>query len=146
MKGLRNTSGEFDLYQAIIPKFSKSPLRGDFVSGRISVIDGSVEEFDVSLINIRGEEKSLSFNYSEIRDGGIFSYDDDGVEAFGILTNDGEKGVRVRFSTGSMAGATVSFSNDLVEGKRSLPKERIINLKEKAREQTLKREPSQTAW
>ena len=133
-------------YQAIIPKFSKSPLRGDLVSGRISVIDGSVEEFDVSLINVKGEEKNLSFNYSEIRDGGIFSYDDDGVEAFGILTNDGENGVRVRFSTGSMAGATVSFSNNIVEGKRSLPKDRIINLKEKARADFKERGHSQTDW
>lgn len=132
-KGLRATNGEFELYQAIVPRFSKSPLRGRMVSGRISVIDGSVEEFDVYLSNTSGDEKTLSFNYSEIRDGGIFSYDDQGREAFGILTNDGEKGVRVRFSTGSMAGAIVSFSNDIENKRNQLPQERVINLREKAR-------------
>jgi len=138
-KGLRSFEGELDVYQAIIPKFSKAPLRGAMVSGAISVNAGSLESLDLEVTNQRGEVKEISFNYSEIKDGGVFSFDDNGSEAFGILTNDGDHGLRVRFSTGSFAGAVVSFGNGGNSNSIRLPKEEIIKLNERARADFKKR-------
>ena len=108
-KGVRMFEGELEIYQAIIPKFSRAPLRGSMVSGAISVNAGSLESLDIEVTNQNGDVKELSFNYSEIKDGGVFSFDDNGSEAFGILTNDGDNGLRVRFSTGRLAGGGREF-------------------------------------
>ena len=85
------------------------------------------------MTNQNGDTKELSFNYSEIKDGGVFSFDDNGSEAFGILTNDGDNGLRVRFSTGRFAGAIVSFGEGSSSRLPRLPKEEVIKLNEQAR-------------
>ena len=138
-KGVRRFEGELDVYQAIVPRFSKSPLRGSMVSGAISVSDGSLESLDIEVTNEKGEVKDLSFNYSEIKDGGVFSFEDNGSEAFGILTNDGDRGLRVRFSTGSFAGAIVSFGSGSGNKALRLPREEVIKLNEQARSDFKKR-------
>lgn len=138
-KGVRLFEGDLDIYQAIIPKFSKAPLRGSLVSGAISVNAGSLESLDIEVRNLRGEVKELSFNYSEIKDGGVFSFEDLGIESFGILSNDGEKGIRVRFSTGRFAGAIISFGEMSNSGSPNLPEEEVIKLNEQARSDFKKR-------
>jgi len=138
-KGVRFFEGDLDIYQAIIPRFSKGPLRGSLVSGAISVNAGSLESFDIEVRNLRGEVKELSFNYSEIKDGGVFSFEDQGAESFGILSNDGEKGIRVRFSTGRFAGAIISFGEMSNSGSPNLPEEEVIKLNEQARSDFKKR-------
>lgn len=138
-KGLRSFQGDLDIYQAIVPRFSKTPLRGSLVSGAISVNEGSLESLEIEVTNEKGESKELSFNYSEIKDGGVFSFDDNGIEAFGILTNDGDDGLRVRFSTGRFAGAIVSFGEGARSKQMKLPKEEVIKLNEQARSDFKKR-------
>ena len=73
-KGVRLFEGELEIYQAIIPKFSRAPLRGSMVSGAISVNAGSLESLDIQVTNQNGDTKELSFNYSEIKDGGVFLF------------------------------------------------------------------------
>ena len=125
------------VYQAMVPGFSKAILRGDSVDGMITLRSGSLEEFDISLVNNNGDEKVLSFSYAEILDGGMFSYDDGEKEAHGIITNDGKDGFRVRFSTGELAGAILSFGKESQKDK--LPENKDIYLNSKARLEFKKR-------
>ena len=136
-KGIRLHDGDMRIYQAMVPGFSSAILRGDSVDGTITLRSGSLEEFDVSLINNNGDEKVLSFSYAEILDGGMFSYNDGEKDAHGIITNDGKKGFRVRFSTGELAGAILSFGK---EGEEvSFPDKKDIYLNSKARVEFKKR-------
>ena len=137
-KGIRLNDAEVYLYQVINSKFSRVPLRGDSVSGKLTVRSGSIDEIDISMVNNLGVERSLSFSYVEIRDGGMFSFDDNGKECHGIITNDGKKGYRIRITTGSFAGSLLSFqTEDLLrrsaDGTPILPEESNIDLASKAR-------------
>ena len=53
-KGIRLNDAEVFLYQVINSKFSKVPLRGDSVSGKLTVRSGSIDEVDISMVNNLG--------------------------------------------------------------------------------------------
>ena len=45
----------------------------------------------------------------------MFSFDDNGKECHGIITNDGEKGYRIRITTGSFRVPSWFSNEDLLE-------------------------------
>jgi hypothetical protein len=92
------------LERALHPKRSQVMLMGSSVSGSVSIVDGVLQNFFVSLTYDNGTMEEFSIDSAEINDGGQFEAtidQKDDETAHGIITNNGGEGMyRIRFATG----------------------------------------------
>jgi hypothetical protein len=104
------------LERALHPKKSEVMMMGNSISGAVSIVDGVLQNFYVSLTYDNGRTEEFSIDSAEINDGGQFEAtidqrDDQTVH--GIITNNGGEGMyRIRFATGPLQGAMLNFVTD----------------------------------
>ncbi len=101
-----------DLYivSALDPKNSKEVLRGAYVSGSAVLKDGLLS-LDGIQLHIGKKCQGESFSMPDVNVGphGTFN-DDEGSQ--GIITTVGKEEIKIRFSTGPLAGVMLNFGTD----------------------------------
>jgi len=130
-KGIRMNDMDLFLESALNPLQSRNVLNIKQVSGNLSVFDGSIQDFSASLNIGSAKEVNLNFSFAEIKDGGQFEAEIGGDKATGIITNNGEHSYKVRFATGPLQGAILTFVS---EEKYELAQEKFANYEEKLEE------------
>lgn len=104
------------LERALHPKKSEVMMMGSSVSGGVSIVDGVLQNFFVSLTYDNGKTEEFSIDSAEINDGGQFEAtidQNDDQTVHGIITNNGGEGMyRIRFATGPLQGAMLNFVTD----------------------------------
>lgn len=103
---------DFILESALDVTRSKDIAKGSSVSGRLSMIDGAIQEFSATLFQGTDKELRVEFSYAEIEDGGVFVTEMNGEKVNGIVTNNGQNAYRIRFATGPAAGAMLNFTTE----------------------------------
>ncbi|MEK6625083.1 MAG: hypothetical protein AABY86_08950 [Bdellovibrionota bacterium] len=107
-KGLILSDVELVLEKALLPSVTNVILEGDAVLGKATIREGVLQYVDVR-VSANGQTYSIEIPFAEINDGGQFTADLEGQSVSGILTNNGQSAFRIRFATGPMAGAILSF-------------------------------------
>lgn len=123
-KGIRMNDMDLFLESALNPLQSRNVLNITQVTGNLSVFDGSIQDFNASLNTGSQKEVNLNFSFAEIKDGGQFEADVAGEMITGILTNNGENSYKIRFATGPLQGAILSF---VTQNKFDKTQERFAN-------------------
>lgn len=103
---------DFVLESALDVTRSKDVVKGSGVSGRLSMIDGAIQEFSATIFQGTEKELRVEFSYAEIEDGGVFVTEINGEKVNGIVTNNGQNAYRIRFATGPAAGAMLNFATE----------------------------------
>lgn len=127
-KGIRINDMELFLESALNPLQSRNILNVTQVSGNLSVFDGSIQDFSASLNTGSSKEVNLDFSFAEIKDGGQFEAEVSGSMATGIITNNGESSYKIRFATGPLQGAILTF---VTQEKIDITNEKFANYEEK---------------
>lgn len=127
-KGIRIKDVDLLLESALNPLQSRNVLNIKQVSGNLSIFDGSIQDFSASLNIGSAKEVNLDFSFAEIKDGGQFEAEISGELATGILTNNGENSFKVRFATGPLQGAILTF---VTQEKYDESQEKFANFEEK---------------
>ena len=117
---------EMVIERALFSKHDSNILRGELVSGYLSLGDQTIEAFQAT-IGI-GKEYEASFNFigAEINAGGQFEVGEGESKVSGIITRNGEEGYRVRFVSGPLEGALLNFTTEN-------EKQRILEQEEEAK-------------
>ena len=104
------TSEPLTLERAMIPALGSKLLIGEeFVSGDVTVAEGSIQGLSFEVRNEKEEVKSYVLGDIELEAGGSFLTEIDGEEARGIVTNNGKDSYRIRFATGPLKGSLLNF-------------------------------------
>ena len=105
-----NIEEDLGIISALDPKNNRNVLRGDSITGSAYIKDGMLS-LDGIQIHIGTEKQSESFAISDVNVAkhGTFN-DDEGTQ--GIITNIGNDEVKIRFSTGPLAGVMLNFVTD----------------------------------
>lgn len=135
-KGIRISDMDLYLESALNPLQSRNILNVKQVTGNLSVFDGSIQDFSASLNTGSAKEVNLDFSFAEIKDGGQFEAEVSGEMATGIITNNGESSYKIRFATGPLQGAILTF---VTQEKYDLAQEKFANFEERI-EQPVKQE------
>ncbi len=130
-KGIRMNDMDLFLESALNPLQSRNILNITQVNGNLSVFDGSIQDFNASLNTGSAKEVNLDFSFAEIKDGGQFEAEIGGDKATGIITNNGEHSYKVRFATGPLQGAILTFVS---QEKYDQAQEKYANYEEKLQE------------
>ncbi|MFT6068690.1 MAG: hypothetical protein ACJAT2_003513 [Bacteriovoracaceae bacterium] len=126
-KGIRINDMDLLLESALNPLQSRNILNVTQVNGSLSVFDGSIQDFRASLNSGSNKEVNLDFSFAEIKDGGQFETDIAGQIATGIISNNGENSYKVRFATGPLQGAILTF---VTREKYDQTQEKFANFEE----------------
>jgi hypothetical protein len=97
------------LERALHPTKDSNMLKGELITGSVTVAAGTIENFTATIGIGRKYETSIDISFADINDGGQFEADIDGEMVTGLLTNNGKDAYRVRFVTGKLAGAMLNF-------------------------------------
>lgn len=108
-KGIRINDMDLLLESALNPLQSRNVLNVTQVNGSLSVFDGSIQDFSASLNTGSSKGVNLYFSFAEIKDGGQFEAEISGDLSTGIITNNGENSYKIRFATGPLQGAILTF-------------------------------------
>lgn len=127
-KGIRINDMDLFLESALNPLQSRNVLNITQVNGNLSVFDGSIQDFSASLNTGSSKEMNLDFSFAEIKDGGQFEAELGGQVATGIITNNGESSYKIRFATGPLQGAILTF---VTQEKYEVTTEKFANYEEK---------------
>lgn len=130
-KGIRINDMDLLLESALNPLQSRNILNVTQVNGSLSVFDGSIQDFRASLNSGSNKEVNLDFSFAEIKDGGQFETDISGQVATGIISNNGENSYKVRFATGPLQGAILTF---VTREKYEQTQEKFANFEEAPRQ------------
>ena len=100
---------DLTLLSALNFKKSGKMLKGNLISGAVSILDGNIENLSVTVNKGASDEQSLEISFAEINNGGQFETENDGEVFGGIITNNGKAGYQVRFANGPLAETILSF-------------------------------------
>lgn len=98
------------LERALFPEKTSEILKNRSVEGELALGEGSIENLSF-IIEVNANEV-IDFSQAGItlQDGGSFQAEVDGEVISGVLTNNGNNGVQIRFVTGTkLKGAMLSF-------------------------------------
>ncbi len=104
-----NETFDLVLERALHPTKDSNILKGDLITGAVTLRQGSLENFSATIGIGRKYETDIDISFADINDGGQFEADIDGEMITGLITNNGEGAFRVRFVTGKLAGAMLNF-------------------------------------
>jgi len=129
-----NETYDLVLERVLHPTKDSNILKGEAISGAVTLREGSLENFS-ALIGIgKKYETSVDISFADINDGGQFETDIDGEMVTGLVTNNGEGSFRVRFVTGKLAGAMLNFVTEeelaKIEEQALLAEEALIEKEE----------------
>jgi hypothetical protein len=130
-KGIRINDMDLLLESALNPLQSRNVLNITQVNGNLSIFDGSIQDFSASLNSGSNKEVNLDFSFAEIKDGGQFKTEISGQVATGIISNNGESSYKVRFATGPLQGAILTFVS---RDKYEKTQEKFANFEEAPRQ------------
>jgi len=116
----------FVLERAFNPNISKNIFLGEFVTGSMSVFDGSITALEVTIAVGLDFQQSISIERADVKDGGIFETVVNGETVSGIISNNGEHAYRLRFASGPMKGAMLNFVTEeelenIIEKQKDTP-------------------------
>jgi hypothetical protein len=105
-----SVSEDLSIISALDPKKNRNVLRGDSITGSAYLKDGLLTLDGVQLhIGSKHQTETLSISDVNVAKHGTFN-DDEGTQ--GIITNIGNDEVKIRFSTGPLAGVMLNFVTD----------------------------------
>ncbi len=123
---------DLSLERVSAPRLSKTILinnpdkvsETETISGTLNVSEGTVNQLQASVVTKKGEI-NINLDMIELKDGGVFEHEQDGVAHTGILTNNGQGSIKVRFSKGPYKGMLLSFVTDTEMERIGLEREEI---------------------
>ena len=141
-------SMELVLERALHPKKDNNILKGELVDGSLSVTEGMIETFNATIGIGKEYRTTVNFNAVAINAGGQFKVELEEGEVTGIITRNGKEGYRVRFVTGSLAGAMLNFVTEdekdrILRTEEEAEELRVRNLTEEQKEEVAEQETAE---
>ena len=91
-------------------------ISGDNISGHAFLNNKTIQKLEVEIKNINGDIQNLTIDSAELSENGIFKTEENGIEIFGEVVNNGKSGFRISFIKGPMAGKVLDFiTKELLE-------------------------------